>query len=568
MSTVVLIVLVIMAAILIIPKPLSWTLKRVGPILLLALCVLGVLLFFQRTGRMTVSITADGKKNESADANEVWLKQVMVDGKTYKASDLFSEGWVNEDGYLKWRSYKQIKNMKNTITGMIPAGKKVELVFDSCKWRGIAEVVTEDGSYTVDTFDSTDKAKTKTVSLEFPGKENACYMDGHSALLAVLVILTVLGLASAAWNRLRERKINDAQMPEQVQFPKPREIWLDFAKAVSALFIVLIHTVGTGFSAAFGTEKWLPFTVLNVIPRFSVPVFMMISGVLLLGKEISLRTAIKKAGKACILLLFWNLVYLMANEAHHGPSGDFFRLMLSIPVKRQFSGHLWYAYFLVWMYLFSPILGALYRAISKKQLMFLIGIALVLPGLLDLYKNYFDFGGADILPSFYLYMSFSYAAMMLLGRAIYDHLAEIRRPALWGLLLTAVGFGVMLLLTLSYSATHGKAQGDPFFSENKLFAVIMGTGVFLLMASIKDSLERLPEFLRRVIVFVSKRSLGIYFFHNAVLWMLGSFSLGSIVIDSTRSPGGAMLICAIAYAVSLYCVTMMSTIPLLKKTVM
>ncbi len=561
------IVLIIVAAILATPKPLRWTLKRLGPVLLLALCVFGLLFFYRNTSYMTVSITADGKKNEIADAGEVWLKQVIVDGKAYQASDLFSEGWIREDGYLKWRRYDQIKDMKNTITGMIPAGKTVTFIFDSCKWRGIAEVRTEDGSYTVDTYNPTDKARSKTVSLEFPGKANAFRADEHAILLGVVIAVTTLGLVSMAWTTLLRRKNNGGQGPEPLPMKK-REVWLDCLKIISALAIILIHTVSSGFSPAFGSDKWFPFTVLNVLPRFAVPVFMMASGVLLLGKEIQLNTAIKKAGKACVLLLFWNLAFLLLNEALRGPSDNVFRLVLSIPVKRQFSGHLWYAYFLVWMYLFSPILSALYQALAQKQLAFLTVIALLLPGVLDLYKNYTGLGGADILPSFYLYMSFSYAAMMLLGRMLYDYLDKIKHPALWGLFLAAIGFGMMMLLTMSYSAKIGKASGDLFFAENKLFAVTMGVGVFLLLASLRHSLQQLPKGLRGVIEFISARSLGIYFFHVVPLWTLGSITVGSAVIDKAASPGKTLLICLIAYIISVYCVSMMSKVPLLKKTVM
>jgi SAM-dependent methyltransferase len=85
-----------------------------------------------------VELKALGICNENAEGCEVKLKRVVVDFKTIKPSELFSDGWLNEDSVLCWNNYTE--GLNDTIKGELPAGKNMAMVFESNRWMGKVSV--------------------------------------------------------------------------------------------------------------------------------------------------------------------------------------------------------------------------------------------------------------------------------------------------------------------------------------------------------------------------------------------------------------------------------------------
>ena len=346
-----------------------------------------------------------------------------------------------------------------------------------------------------------------------------------------------------------------------------REIWLDLLKVISAFFVVMIHAVGQGYKDTFGTELWTGFLVLNVLPRFSVPAFMMISGALMLGKKVPIKKALQKTEKAVMLLFMWNVFYMLLQRMLWGSSESIWHQLAAIPVARQFSGHLWYLYFLVWMYLFTPILGSFYLSMSRKYRIYFVLITLAVPGILDLYNNFFSFGGQTLLGASQLYMAPGYAGLMVLGRLLYDEISSIRYAGLIGLGLIVLGFGGALFLTAIYCNTR-HIVAEPFTPESKIFPVLYAAGVFILAASQSAHIAQLNEAAKRFIVFLSKRAVGVYAFHCAIQWILQDITIGGIVFNRANSVPQALVCIVLYYVISVYCVSAMSKIPLIREFVM
>ena len=558
--------LLVVLAFLLIPRPFPWILKRLGLLVLAAGFVLAVGLAFENSSQLTLTLTALDQKNESAEGTEVWLEKVIIDGQEHDPRDLFTGDWLAEEGWLKWRSYDKDAENHHTLTAILRRGGKLQLVFDSCKWRGMVKNEADGRSYTLDTFAPTDKPRTKTQTFELK-TEATFFQINRSGLLRILIVC--LTLTAALFMGVRTLKRKRQGLPvfqSELKTDGSRELWLDVLKIISAFFIVQIHTVGSGYQSNFGAAGWWPAHFLNVVPRFAVPLFMMISGALLFGREIQLDKALKKAGKTIILLLFWNLVYLMINRLSWNKD-DIWQQILAIPVKRQFSGHLWYIYFVVWMYLFSPILSVLYRVLNVKQRLYFVVLTLIVPGVLDLYNSWFGFGGASPIQSWQLYMVPSYAGLMLLGRLIYDEAGRFGHAGLCGLLFTLTGFAGAFFLTAAYCKEHGSSH-DLFISENRLFIVMYAAGVFLLGRSVSQGLDQMPQKTAQMTVYLSKRSLGIYLFHCVLITLLPQLPYFEPMLAESHYSLYTLLRVCVYFVISVYCVILMSEIPVLKKTVM
>jgi surface polysaccharide O-acyltransferase-like enzyme len=75
---------------------------------------------------------------------------------------------------------------------------------------------------------------------------------------------------------------------------KKNYFWIDLLKAIAAFAVIILH-VTVSLLYDFGDkEHWQAANFYNSLVRFSVPVFVMISGVLLLNKNEELTTFLRK----------------------------------------------------------------------------------------------------------------------------------------------------------------------------------------------------------------------------------------------------------------------------------
>ncbi|WP_350308946.1 acyltransferase [Harryflintia acetispora] len=380
----------------------------------------------------------------------------------------------------------------------------------------------------------------------------------RKALLCLFGVAFLAGAVGELWARPIPRP------------PKRRLLWVDFLKAMCAFFIVVIH----GISAALSGEPaarpdWMGYLFLNAATRCAVPIFIMVTGGLMLGKDISIKEAVSRAIKAAILLVSWGLIYILAKYYIMGTNQeDILTQILKLPVQRGPSGYLWYSYLIVWVFLFLPVLQKLYRVLNKKERLYFIGLTLLLPGILDFYGKVMGFKTSGLLMQpFSLYMTPAYMGMLFIGKMIFENQEFIQNKKGFSLAVTASGLGLTMILTYQSSLGAGKLS-DLYLSETNIFVLTYSVGVLALVCAMQHSLERIPERVRSGIERISRLSLGIYFFHVLVIWTMGDISIGRLCLDRQQSPVSALLLCVIYYGFSVLGMHLFSKVPFLRKFIM
>lgn len=139
-------------------------------------------------------------------------------------------------------------------------------------------------------------------------------------------------------------------------------------RCIAAFFVVLIHAVD--LSSRTGV-------FFSAVSRFSVPVFVLISGYYMLQKQRSFRELAKRSGFLLLQLIFWSsvqfLVELWLGTRSWNGCSDFIYTVLAG------GGHFWYLYALIGLYLFTPTLQVFTNHADKRTygytliLLFLLG---------------------------------------------------------------------------------------------------------------------------------------------------------------------------------------------------
>ena len=95
-----------------------------------------------------------------------------------------------------------------------------------------------------------------------------------------------------------------------------RDYTSDTLRTIAALMVVLVHVVADYVNLAMKSDNFnLSFWVSNIVDSFCricLPIFVMISGMFLLGRTETFRDSYRKrASKILIPLIFWTIIYLV-----------------------------------------------------------------------------------------------------------------------------------------------------------------------------------------------------------------------------------------------------------------
>ena len=150
--------------------------------------------------------------------------------------------------------------------------------------------------------------------------------------------------------------------------PTPRSRFstaMDTARVAACFMVVMLHTAATRFGSF--DEQWWASNFYDSLVRSCVPLFLMITGVLLLGKRESLPAFLsKRFARVLPPLVFWSLFYMAWNTwrgEHYGPWYGWLEAIVHGPVVF----HLWYLYAIVGIYLFVPFLRSIWNAAQPGE---------------------------------------------------------------------------------------------------------------------------------------------------------------------------------------------------------
>lgn len=547
------VLLIVGIVILAIPQSVSKTVKKALPILLVFLAVSAIAFIIKGQGSSTIQIVASNDQNEKAEGNEIFLKEVIVNGESKKPGDIFSKGWIGKDGGLLWRSYDRIDGMKDSIQAEFQNGEDVVLVLKQNKWQGKARIISVQGDQGFDGY--TDSESEGWMNFEVKLNTGGTTFLTRKNLVPLAVIIWVFLVAISL--------ISKRFFPEQKRENKDRLIGLDLLKIVSAFMIAVIHASSGVFNNhELGSLVWKEGLVLNAVTRFAVPVFLMISGALLLGRKISLEKAIRKAIIAGIALFVWSFAFILTKKILWN-DGNVIHDTLMIFFNKRVSGHLWYGYLLIWIYLFSPILNIMYESLSNKMRIYFIILGLLIPSAVDSVIYYFSLDVQILQNSFFIYMNLGYISVLFIGRMIYENKEKI--PVILGGISSVIGLVLTILLTEGISRRLGVST-HTFFSELEIGNVMYAFGIMLL--GCKLSWKGDNTFIKKIIIKVSELAMGIYFSHALVMWLIGdTISFRGITFKIDNSVPECLLFVVIIFVTTIIMIAPLANIPYLKKLV-
>jgi surface polysaccharide O-acyltransferase-like enzyme len=355
-------------------------------------------------------------------------------------------------------------------------------------------------------------------------------------------------------------------------------LWADILKIIAVLGVIFLH-VSAPFLVPFSSSReWWIGNIYDSLSRWCVPLFVMISGALILpkaGKVPVKQFLLVRVRRILIPFLIWSAVYFFYRiHVKEDPLVwfAFFRMLLTEPVYY----HLWFIYMLIVLYLFAPAISAFLTNSSRKHVWYLIALWFFWASLLPIIDTPLDFE-PYFTPDMDDYSPLRLSGYFLLGYMLKDIRAQSGFH--WLMLVSTFLSGGAITILGTYIMSLNRGEFDPFFYKYfSITVVLMTLSLFLIVKSIFNTRketgtngnERIrmnsPKYIRKIGMSV----FGIYLIHALVLELLRDGQLG-FTIDATAAFGidlspavGVPLFALSIFGLSIGLVLIFRMIPILR----
>lgn len=333
-----------------------------------------------------------------------------------------------------------------------------------------------------------------------------------------------------------------------------RVVYLDILRVIATIGVIFLHVSCREYYSAFISYNWYLAAINGSLVRWSVPIFVMISGALFLNpaKEISIRDLLtKKIPRLLMAYIFWWIIY----SAIMTFSSLFFGDIIGLPFSYDFLAphfHLWFLPMLMGIYLLIPFLRKI--AADEKLLRFALILWIVyLTG-----SFFMVIEIPQITPLFDMNIIVGHTGYFLLG--YYLSKVSISAKQLKIIyLLGIIGFIFTVAGNIILSIHDGDSN-DMFLDTLSIFVVLMAAALFVFIKEITPEIESKTA---KFVAYVRQDLFGIYLTHALWLTVLNRAVIRNLCNQAITIP----LIAIAVFVLSLYTTKLIRKIPFLKKFV-
>ena len=334
--------------------------------------------------------------------------------------------------------------------------------------------------------------------------------------------------------------------------------YVELLRVIAIFFVVFNHTRNLGYSiyteSDGGFSYWASLSV-SILCKIAVPIFFLISGGVLLGKQETLKELFSKRilRYVLVILIFTFLQYLRIVRVH--PEEGFH---LSTWLLYCYAGNIiesyWFLKSYLSMLLILPFLRLLVSVMSKREYLFLIGIRAVIT-LISLIYTYTGYTSNISFPFHVDIIFYPLTGYFLMNVLTQDNCKY----------LNAKSFVVLLLAFLSLAVFQAnaffKSRGTYVEDFHTVYVWILAVLVLLLVKSIKIK----TVVVQKIICTMGSCAFGVYLIEDVARNQVQR--IVPVIVPFIGKFWAGMVFTLLSVLVSMSVIYLVRKIPLVKKLI-
>lgn len=315
---------------------------------------------------------------------------------------------------------------------------------------------------------------------------------------------------------------------------------VDLIRTVAIILVILLHaaiepTPDLNIMSPQGVQLWWTSNIYDSIARSAVPLFVMLTGALLLQPskvDEPLRVFFKKRwNRIGIPVIFWGAIFFAWDFLVRGQSISVVSILQGV-----FAGpyvHFWYVYILIGLYLITPLLRVVVAHADWRIIRYFLIIWFIGSGIITLVTLYSNLSSQALWFKDNVFLLTGLIGYFILGAYVVK--LQFRSSILYlGLILSTVW---TILGTFFLIGTLGESYSQFFLDATSFSVIIASVALFLILAAIPNQTieNRFPRG-NKILKIISQNTLPIYLFHIIILETLQKGYLGFQVSVTTMNP--------------------------------
>lgn len=287
-----------------------------------------------------------------------------------------------------------------------------------------------------------------------------------------------------------------------------KKLYIEVLRVLAAVFVVVNHVYSPMFFFPKITDGWYACITLFFASKIAVPVFLMISGSLLLAKEDSKEKYLSRIGRwICIIVLTTSVYHVYSSYDNLGGIVTFLERMVGGASVSQ-----WYLFLYLGILVMLPILQKIAVVFSKEQLQLLMLISIGIGGIAPMISV---FTPLTISNEFLNVLMSPYFGLLFCGYYIDRYVDITTKKAV----VSGVLFCVLLLVQVVATIYLYQLDDQNFLQmDNRIFITITASAICIYML-IKYLFENImvPQWLSKGIVYTGKLTLGTFLISDLLI---------------------------------------------------
>ncbi len=287
---------------------------------------------------------------------------------------------------------------------------------------------------------------------------------------------------------------------------KKRIYWVDWLKMIAILAVILVHCSSKYLlPETVFQPNWYLGVLFESCSRFGVPLFIMVSGFLILRKNQSIADVPRRLKRIIVPFLFWLVICVLAKFIFmfkvNGVADLGFFLVGALLDPTIVSVEFWFVYMIIGLYILSPIITTwLYNANIRE-----IEYAIIVWALI----SFVGFSNVEFLLYDYLRYFTGSIGYFILGYYLVAKQKSCFRNRNFGWLLFISGTLLAFFGTVFASMVMG-TQSLLFFNLGDITpsACLQAMGLFIIISN--TDFNKFPRLLNKIALYLSLGSYGVY----------------------------------------------------------